>query len=85
MAKIKGPISRITTDIDFDKTGKQVSYLAVPSSTNESAYGIVTVPIAVIKNGMNLTDVDPFNQKIVLGAVLMTAVLLDTLKRRGSR
>ena len=41
--------------------------------------------IAVIKNGMNLTDVDPFNQKIVLGAVLMAAVLLDTLKRRGFR
>jgi ribose transport system permease protein len=40
--------------------------------------------IAVIKNGMNLTDVDPFNQKIVLGAVLTAAVLLDTLKR-GSR
>ena len=41
--------------------------------------------IAVIKNGMNLMDVDPFNQKIVLGAVLLTAVLLDTLRRRGSR
>lgn len=41
--------------------------------------------IAVIKNGMNLTDVDPFNQKIVLGAVLLGAVLLDTLKRRGFR
>ncbi|MFG0334064.1 MAG: ABC transporter permease [Maioricimonas sp. JB049] len=41
--------------------------------------------IAVIKNGMNLTDVDPFNQKIVLGAVLTGAVLLDTLKRRGGR
>ena len=40
--------------------------------------------IAVIKNGMNLTNVDPFNQKIVLGAVLLVAVLLDTLKRRGS-
>jgi ribose transport system permease protein len=40
--------------------------------------------IAVIKNGMNLTDVDPFNQKMVLGAVLMAAVLLDTLKRRGT-
>jgi ribose transport system permease protein len=39
--------------------------------------------IAVIKNGMNLTDVDPFNQKIVLGAVLLAAVLIDTLKRRG--
>jgi ABC-type xylose transport system permease subunit len=31
---------------------------------------------------MNLTAVDPFNQKIVLGAVLLTAVLIDTLKRR---
>ena len=41
--------------------------------------------IAVIKNGMNLKDVDPFNQKIVLGAVLMLAVLFDTLKRRNSR
>jgi ribose transport system permease protein len=40
--------------------------------------------IAVIKNGMNLTDVDPFNQKIVLGAVLMAAVLVDTLKRDRS-
>ena len=39
--------------------------------------------IAVIKNGMNLTNVDPFNQKIVLGAVLLIAVLLDTLKRRN--
>ncbi|MBL8891932.1 MAG: ABC transporter permease [Planctomycetaceae bacterium] len=37
--------------------------------------------IAVIKNGMNLTNIDPFNQKIVLGAVLLTAVGIDTLKR----
>lgn len=41
--------------------------------------------IAVIKNGMNLTNVDPYNQKIVLGAVLLGAVLLDTLKRRAAR
>lgn len=41
--------------------------------------------IAVIKNGMNLIEVDPFNQKIVLGAVLTVAVLLDTLKRRGAK
>lgn len=40
--------------------------------------------ITVIKNGMNLTNVDSYNQKIVLGAVLTAAVLLDTLKRRGS-
>ena len=40
--------------------------------------------IATIRNGMNLTNVDPFNQKIVLGAVLLVAVILDTLKRRSS-
>lgn len=40
--------------------------------------------IAVIKNGMNLTDVDPFNQKIVLGAVLTAAVLIDRLKRHAA-
>jgi ribose transport system permease protein len=39
--------------------------------------------IAVIKNGLNYLNVDTFNQKIVLGAVLIIAVLLDTLKRRG--
>ncbi len=38
--------------------------------------------IAVIKNGMNLTNVDPFNQKIVLGGVLLLGVLIDTMKRR---
>ena len=38
--------------------------------------------IAVINNGMNLTGVDPYNQRIVLGAVLLLAVLLDKLKRR---
>jgi ribose transport system permease protein len=39
--------------------------------------------IAVIKNGMNLMNIDPFNQKIVLGAVLLLAVGLDTAKRTG--
>ena len=39
--------------------------------------------IAVIKNGMNLMNVEPFNQLIVLGAVLLVAVLLDQLKRRA--
>ena len=39
--------------------------------------------IAVIKNGMNLMGVESFNQRIVLGAVLLGAVLLDQVKRRG--
>ena len=39
--------------------------------------------IAIIKNGMNLMKVHPFDQMPVLGAVLLVAVLIDTLKRRG--
>lgn len=47
--------SRIRTAIDFDKRGKQVSYLAVPSSTNASAYGTVTIPVAVLNHGSGPT------------------------------
>ena len=38
--------------------------------------------IAVIRNGMNLTNVEPYTQKIVLGLVILAAVLLDMLRRR---
>lgn len=40
--------------------------------------------IAVIQNGMNLTGVESYTQKVVLGLVILGAVLLDVGKRRGS-
>lgn len=36
--------------------------------------------IAVIQNGMNLTNVEPYTQKVVLGMVILAAVILDRLK-----
>lgn len=39
--------------------------------------------IAVIQNGMNLTEVGSYGQKVVLGLVILGAVLFDTLKRHG--
>ena len=39
--------------------------------------------IAVIQNGMNLTKVESYTQKVVLGLVILGAVLLDRLKRPG--
>lgn len=39
--------------------------------------------IAVIQNGMNLTGVESYTQKIVLGLVILGAVLLDKLKQQG--
>ncbi len=38
--------------------------------------------IAVIQNGMNLTNVESYTQKVVLGLVILGAVLLDRLKHR---
>ncbi len=39
--------------------------------------------IAVIWNGMNLTGVESYTQKVVLGLVILAAVLLDMLKKRS--
>ena len=41
--------------------------------------------IAVIQNGMNLTNVESYTQKVVLGLVILAAVFLDTLRHRGWR
>lgn len=41
--------------------------------------------IAVIRNGMNLTNVEPYTQKVVLGLFILGAVLLDQLKHRRWR
>jgi ribose transport system permease protein len=41
--------------------------------------------IAVIQNGMNLTNVESYTQKVVLGTVILGAVLLDRLKHRWRR
>jgi ribose transport system permease protein len=38
--------------------------------------------IAVIQNGMNLTNVESYTQKVVLGLVILGAVLLDRARRR---
>lgn len=47
--------SPVTTDVDFARDGKQVSYLRVPHSRNVSAWGKILIPIAVIKNGDGAT------------------------------
>ena len=41
--------------------------------------------IGVIRNGMNLMNVEPYTQKVMLGLVILGAVLLDMLKRRQWR
>lgn len=47
--------SRIVGDIDFEKKGRQSSYLRAPLSRNTSGWGIIEIPITVIKNGTGPT------------------------------
>ena len=47
--------SRIATDIDFDRQGRQSGYLRAPLSRNTSGWGIVEIPIVVINNGTGPT------------------------------
>lgn len=41
----------VFTDIDYERQGKQVDWLNLPHSVNRSAYGVISIPIAVISNG----------------------------------
>ncbi|MFB9247078.1 ABC transporter permease [Sphaerisporangium melleum] len=40
--------------------------------------------LAVLRNGLNLLSVSAFWQQVVIGVVIALAVLIDTLRRRGS-
>jgi ribose/xylose/arabinose/galactoside ABC-type transport system permease subunit len=39
--------------------------------------------IAVIQNGLNMAGVKSYEQKVVFGLLILAAVLLDRLKKRG--
>jgi hypothetical protein len=45
-----GP-TRIFTNVDYEKDGKQVGWLYLPYSVTRSAYGNISIPVAVVKNG----------------------------------
>ena len=47
--------TRIRHDIDFDREGRQAGYLRAPLSRNTSGWGIVEIPIVVVKNGRGPT------------------------------
>ena len=48
-------LTRLVGDIDFDRDGKQVTWLGLAHSVTRSAYGRIMIPIACIKNGKGPT------------------------------
>jgi predicted deacylase len=47
--------TKISTDVDYERNGKQVGWLYLPHSVTRSAYGNLAIPIAVVKNGTGPT------------------------------
>ena len=47
--------SIVSSDIDYARDGKQVSFLRVPQSFNTAGWANYFIPIAVVKNGVGPT------------------------------
>jgi predicted deacylase len=47
--------TRIISEVDFDRNGKQHGFLRLFHSTHASAYGFIPIPIVVIRNGSGPT------------------------------
>jgi predicted deacylase len=82
------PATRISSEIDFDVRGAWKGYLRVPHSTQESAYGVIPVPVAVFANGTGPTVLlmagnhgDEFEGQIAL-AKLMRSIDVSQLSGR---
>lgn len=65
------------TDVDFDRPGKQVGFLNLPSSGHDDAWGVIRIPLTVIKNGDGPTVIlqggnhgDEYEGPIVLGEII---------------
>lgn len=72
-------LSPIWTDVDFDRDGKQISALNLEHSVDRSGYGIISIPIAVIRNGTGPTVLlmagahgDEYEGQVVLSRLIRT-------------
>jgi predicted deacylase len=65
------------SDVDFEADGKQIGRIALPWSVTRSAYGVVPIPVCVVKNGLGPTALlmagnhgDEWEGQIALGKLL---------------
>ena len=82
------PVSRISSEIDFNLEGKQVGFLRLPHSVHRSAYGWIPIPVACIKNGEGPTVLlmagnhgDEYEGQIGHGVLLRTLEASDVKGR----
>jgi len=71
--------SKLWTTLDLDADGKQVGTVNLPHSVTRSAYGVIPIPLAVVKNGDGPTlfvmagnHGDEYEGQIVLADLIRT-------------
>lgn len=69
--------SPIFTDIDYEREGKQIGFLNLPYSPHTDAWGVIPIPVAVLRNGEGPTVLmmggnhgDEYEGPIVLGRLI---------------
>jgi uncharacterized protein len=79
--------TRIWTEIDYERDGKQIDWLHLHHSVTRSAYGDIMIPIAVVKNGKGPTVLltaanhgDEYEGQIALSKLIRA---LDPAQIRG--
>ncbi len=79
--------TRLWTEIDFERDGKQIGTLNLPHSVTRSAYGVIPIPLALIRNGPGPTlffmagnHGDEYEGQVVLGELIRG---LDPARIRG--
>jgi ribose transport system permease protein len=85
--------SRLNSTQPTVATGEELNAIAAVVIGGTSLFGgegtvigtlIGALLMAVIRNGLNLLHISAFYQQIVIGAVIILAVLIDRLRRRGA-
>jgi hypothetical protein len=79
--------TRITSDVDFSRQGRQLSFLRLTHSDNRHAFSTIPIPIAVLANGAGPTVLltagnhgDEYEGQVILHDLLRT---LDVARVRG--
>ena len=82
-------MTQINSTVDLDREGKQIGALHVPHSVTRSAYGVLPIPVGVIRNGPGPQVLlsagnhgDEYEGQVVLTRLIQT---LQTEQIRGGR